>query len=308
MKFFGSAWALIKQTFEDWNRDGAPRLAAALAYYSIFSIAPLLIIAIAIAGLIFGQDAARGEVVAQLQSLIGTKGAAFIQLMLSGAAHKSTSTVATVLGAVFLFFGALAVTFELKDDLNIVWGIRPKPGIRGLLLSKIFSFGLILSLGFLLLTSLVINAFLTGAGKYLVGLAPSVGWLLQIANTIVSYGLIGLLFAAIFRIIPDAYIAWRDVWVGALVTAVLFTIGKFLIGLYLGKTSFGSAYGAAGSLVIVLLWVNYSAQVLFFGAEFTKVYACRFGGRMRPKVYAMALPGGACRDRDAATSSKSRAA
>ena len=288
-KISTNAWKLLIETFKDFFGNNVPRLAAALAYYSIFSIAPLLVIAIAVAGLIFGNDAAQVQVVTELQNLVGKDAAGFVQHMIISSSKSSSTIIATILGVIFLLFGAIAVTFELKDDLNLIWGVQPKPGIKGLIWSRVFSFGLVLALGFLLLISLMINSFLTGIGNYLLGIFPAVNWILSIVNLIVSYALITLLFAAIFRVIPDADLRWRNVWTGAFVTMVLFSIGKYLIGLYLGNTSFSSSYGAAGSLVVVLLWVNFTSQIVLFGAEFTKVYSRMSGYSLRPKSYAEAV-------------------
>ena len=281
-----NTWKLLKETLSDFFRNSVPRLAAALAYFSMFSIAPLLIIAISVAGLVFGNDAAQGHVITELQNLVGKDAAAFIQHMIISSSQKSSSIFATILGGIFLIFGAIAVTFELKDDLNLIWGVQPKPGIKRLIWSRIFSFGLVLALGFLLLISLMINSFLTGIGDYLLGKFPAIKWILSIVNIFISYALITLLFAAIFRVIPDVDIRWRNVWTGAIVTMILFSIGKYLIGIYLGNTSFSSSYGAAGSLVVVLLWVNFSSQILLFGAEFTKVYSRMSGYSLKPKDYA----------------------
>lgn len=275
------------ETYKDFSGNRVPKLAAALAYYSMFSIAPLLIIAISLAGLIFGNDAAQGLVFSELQHLVGKDAARFVQYMILASSKNSSSIFATILGGVFLIFGAVAVTFELKDDLNLIWGVKPRPGIKRLLLSRIFSFGLVLSLGFLLLISLLINSFLSGIGNYLIGRFSNISAILSVVNLILSYALVTLLFAAIFRVIPDAYIRWRDVWIGAIVTMVLFSIGKYLIGLYLGNTSFSSSYGAAGSLVVVLIWVYFSSQIVLFGAEFTKVYSRMSGNPLKPKKYAV---------------------
>ncbi len=279
-KAFGE---LAKQTFSEWNEDKAPQLAAALAYYTIFSIAPLLIIVIGIAGLVFGQEAAQGQIVAQIQGVIGKEGATLIQTMIQNASRPAAGALATIIGLITLLAGAAGVFSQMKSTLNQIWDVPPKQGpggIKGIIAAikqQFISFSMVLGVGFLLLVSLVLSAGLQAAGKFLgdrIGISSGI-W--ELVNFVVSFGVITLLFAAIYKVLPDIEIAWRDVWIGAAVTALLFTIGKWLIGLYLGHSSTASSYGAAGSLVIVLLWIYYSAQILFLGAEFTQVYARKYG-------------------------------
>jgi membrane protein len=276
---------IAKETFSEWSEDKASRLAAALSYYTLFSVAPLLIIAIAVAGLAFGREAATDQIVGQIRGMVGQEGAEVIQTILQNASKTSTGIVATIVGVVTLLIGASGAFGQLQDSLNTIWEVKPKAGrgVKGILRDRFLSFSLVLVIGFLLLVSLVLSAVLAGVGKYLSDALPMPSFVLQAVNFAISFAVTTLLFALIFKVLPDAYIRWRDVWVGAAVTALLFSIGRFLIGLYLGRSSVGSAYGAAGSLVVLLLWVYYSSQVLFLGAEFTQVYANRFGSKMRPK-------------------------
>jgi membrane protein len=278
-------WGLFRDTFSGWSEDKIPRLGAALAYYTVFSLAPLLIIVISIAGFVFGAEAARGEIVGQLRGLVGEEGGKAIQTMIENAGReKQSGIMATVISVVTLLFGASGVFGELQDSLNTIWGVKPKPGrgLVGMLKDRFVSFTMVLGIAFLLLVSLVLSAAIAAIGT-VVGGSDSEG-LLHIVNLVVSFGVITLLFAAMYKYVPDVTIEWRDVWVGAAVTSVLFTLGKFAIGLYLGKGSVASAYGAAGSLVILLVWVYYSAQILFLGAEFTKVYAKAYGSGLRPEA------------------------
>ena len=274
---------LFKQAFTEFGEDKAQRLGAALAYYTIFSLAPLLLIAIAIAGVVFGREAAQGEIFSQLRGVLGEQAASGVQEMVKSAAKPKTGTLATVVGIVTLLFGAAGVFGQLKDALNTIWNVEPKKksGILGLLKDRFLSFAMVLGTGFLLLVSLVIDSAVAAAGHFIGDRLPGGETLWQGVQLIVSLAVVTLLFALIFRFLPDIHPTWRDVWFGAVFTAVLFVVGKFALGLYLGKSAVGSSYGAAGSLVVLLLWVYYSAQILFFGAEFTQVYA-RTHGSMAP--------------------------
>jgi len=275
-------WNLIRKSVVAWLDDYAPSMGAALAYYTLFSIAPLLIIAIAVAGLFFGQEAARGEIVAQIQGLIGEEGAIAVQGLLKSASEPTQDIFATVVSIITLVIGATTVFAELQSDLDRIWRV-PAPaqenGVWTVLRSRLLSFGLVLGLGFLLLVSLVISAAIAAFGKWWDGFLQ--GWevLLQVLNFSISFAITTLLFAIIYKLMPRASIAWRDVWVGAAVTALLFEIGKFLIGLYLGKTSVASGFGAAASLVVLLVWVYFAAQIFLLGAEFTWVYSHQYGSR-----------------------------
>jgi len=288
---FKAFFALLKQTVAEYNEDKVSRLAAALAYYTVFSLAPILIIAIAIAGLVFGQEAAQGEIVGQIQGLVGRDGAEIIQTAIENASRPKSGIFATVINIALLLFGASGVFAQLQDALNTVWEVAPKPerGLKNVIQQRFLSFAMVLVIAFLLLTSLVLSAALAALGNYMGGLLPGVDVLWQIINFGLSFGVITLLFAMIYKILPDAKIAWGDVWFGAAITALLFAIGKSVLGLYLGNASFGSTYGAAGSLVIILAWVFYSAQILFIGAEFTQVYASKYGSRIVPTKNAVAL-------------------
>jgi membrane protein len=272
----------LKEAARDWMDDNAPRLGAALSFYTIFSIAPLLLISIAVAGLAFGQEAAQGRIVGQMEALVGRNAAEAIAAMLENARRPGQGVMATVFGAVILLFGAGGAFNELRGALNQIWEIPPRKGggIKALLRERLLSFGMVLVVGFLLLVSLVVTAvisLLEVKGRF-----PGSGLVLQVINNAVSVAVITALFALIFKYLPDAHppIAWRDIWLGSFFTSLLFTVGKFGIGLYLGRSSVASAYGAAGSLVLLLVWIYYSAQILFFGAEVTQVVARRHGSRL----------------------------
>jgi membrane protein len=277
---------LFKLSYQEWKEDHASRLAAALAYYTIFSLAPLLIIAIAVAGLLWQRDAVQEAVLNQIGGLVGAQGQTFVANLLDSASHPGQGIFATIIGIITLLFGALGAFNELHNALNIIWDVEEENvtglwnSIKKLIIQRFLSFAMILVIGFLLLVSLIASAALTGVGTWIGGLFPFQEVILQIINLVISIGFITVLFALVFKFLPDAKIAWRDVWIGAFFTAVLFSIGKTLIGLYLGSTAVATTFGAAGSLVILLLWLYYSAQILFFGAEFTQVYANRLGSRI----------------------------
>ena len=283
-----SIFRLFKEAFAEWQEDKASLLAAALAYYTVFSITPLLTIAISIAGAVFGQEAARGEIVQQIDSLVGQQGAQAIQTAIVNADRPQLGGIASIISLVVLFIGASGVFAQLQQALNTVWNVKPKAneGIWGFIRKRLLSFGMVLAIGFLLLVSLVLSAMLSGIGKLGINVLPGSTQIWQVVNFALSFGSVALLFALIYKLLPDVEIRWKDVVVGSVVTALLFTIGKFLIGLYLGKGSLGSAYGAAGSLVVFLAWVFYSAQILLFGAELTQVYARRYGRKIRPDRHA----------------------
>jgi membrane protein len=277
--------ALFKQTASEWMEDDAPSLGAALAYYTVFSLAPLMTIAIAIAGFFFGKEAAQGQIFDELRVLLGEEGGKAVQEMVQSAnAQPTAGVIATIISVVVLLFGASGVFGQLQASLNTIWGVKPKPGrgVLGMIKDRLLSFGFTLVVGFLLLVSLLLTAGIALVANWVGGLMPGSETIAQILNIVLSLAMITLLFATIFKFLPDAKIAWRDVWIGAFLTALLFTIGKFALGLYLGKSGVASSYGAAGSLIVLLLWVYYSSQILFFGAEFTQVYANRFGSRVAP--------------------------
>jgi membrane protein len=256
-------------------------MGAALAFYATFSIAPILVIAIAIAGSVFGPEAARGEVIAQFNGLAGNGGAETIQSLLAGAYRSNLGFWASIVAGITLLVAATSVFAELKDSLDIIWGQKspPRSGLMAILRGRLLSFGLILTMGFLLLVTLVASAALVALQKYWSGSFGGVGWLLQFLNALFSYVVVSGLFASIYKWLPDPYIAWRDVAVGAVFTAALFTLGKLLIGLYIGNSDIASGFGAAGTLIVILLWVYYSSQIFFIGAEFTRVYAEHRGSR-----------------------------
>jgi membrane protein len=287
-------WRLLQETATEWQRDKASRLAAALSYYAIFSLAPLIIVVIAIAGSLFGEAAARGKIIDQIQGAVGREGAAFLQTLLQNANHggPGTGIIASVLGIVALLFGATGLFVELQDALNTVWGVTAKPnlGVKDFFRKRLLSFAMILSIGFFLLLSLIASAVLSTLSHFAAtNLSDGLGPFWQIINSIVSLGVITLLFATIYKLLPDVKIMWSDVWVGAVITSLLFMIGRSLLGLYLGSTAFNSTYGAAGSLIVLLVWFYYSAQILFFGAEFTQVYASHYGSQIVPNRYAVPL-------------------
>ena len=277
-------WDLLKNTFSEWSEDKAPRLAAALAYYTVFAIAPILVIAIAVAKM-FGFSGAQDEIIGQVSGVVGQQAGDAIRTMVENRGQSnSTNILATIIGVVTLLVAATGLFGELQDSLNTIWEVQPKPnqGILATLKNRFFSFTMVLGVGFLLLVSLVISTILSAIGTTLFGPAESQAIIWKIINFIISFGVTTLLFALIYKVVPDVKIAWSDVWIGALVTTVLFTIGKFLIARYLATESTASSYGAAGALVLVLIWVYYSAQILFLGAEFTQVYAKSYGSKIEP--------------------------
>ncbi|HEX7901799.1 MAG TPA: YihY/virulence factor BrkB family protein [Planctomycetota bacterium] len=274
---------LVRTAVERWIDDRGPKMAAALAYYTAFAVAPLLLIAISVAGLLFGQEAARGEVERQLGSLIGPHGAAAVQDILSRLWHPKAGLAAAAAGVVAVLIASTGVFVELQDSFDQIWRVRKKPGrgILGTLKDRVLSFSIVVGTGFLLLVSLLASAALQALSGTLRAWAGT-GAVIEVLNFLVSFGLISLLFAAIFRYLPDARTRWKDAWVGGLLTAFLFNVGKTLIGLYLGRSAIASTYGAAGSFVVFLVWVNYSAQIVFLGAEFTKTWADLRGAPPRP--------------------------
>lgn len=284
-------WQLFQEAFQEWNEDKASRLAAALAYYTVFSIAPLLIIVIAIAGAVFGEDAARGEIVNQIQGLVGRDGAEFIETAIQNANRPQAGTIASVISVALLLLGATGVFIELQNSLNTIWEVQVKPGrgVKNIFRQRFLSFAMVVCIGFLLLVSLVVSTVLAALVNYFSGLLPGLDFLWQLLNFAISFIVTTLLFGLIFKVLPDVRITWADVLIGAIITSLLFSIGRFLLGQYLGNSSFGSAYGAAGSVVVILAWVYYTAQILFFGAEFTQVYAKKYGRRIVPTHNAMPI-------------------
>ncbi|MES1023071.1 YihY/virulence factor BrkB family protein [Gloeocapsa sp. BRSZ] len=283
--------SLLKETFAEWNKDKVARIAAALAYYTMFSLAPLLIIVIAIAGSIFGEEAARNEIVTQIEGLVGRDGAEFIQTAIENASQPAEGTFASAISFVVLLFGATGLFAELQDALNTVWEVQPKPnqGLLVVIRNRFLSFAMILGIGFLLLVSLVLGAALAAIVNLFGSWFPFLSSFLQLLSFVFGFVVTTFLFAAIYKILPDVKIAWSDVWIGAIITSFLFSVGRFLLGQYIGNSSLGSIYGAAGSLVVVLVWVFYASQILLLGAEFTQVYARRFGSGIVPAKNAVPL-------------------
>ncbi|MBD2568581.1 YihY/virulence factor BrkB family protein [Anabaena lutea] len=288
---FRSIWKLLQETFTEWSEDKASRLAASLAYYTIFSLAPLLIIVIAITGTLFGEEAARGEIVQQIQGLVGREGAEFIELAIKNASKPEEGNIASIISILVLLLGATGLFAELQDSLNTIWEVKPKPGrnIFNIIHQRFLSFAMVVGSGFLLLVSLVISAALSAITTYFTHVLPGVDIIWQIINFILSFSITTVLFGLIFKVLPDVKIAWSDVLIGAVITSILFSLGKFLLGRYLGNSSFSSTYGAAGSLMVILAWVYYAAQILFFGAEFTQVYARKYGNRIIPTKNAVSI-------------------
>jgi membrane protein len=289
--FFGNSFGLLKQTFSEWLEDKAPQLGAALAYYTVFSLAPLILVLLAIVGLLFRNDpgGAWNKITEQMSYFLDKSAVEVVQNIAQKAAQPNKSLLATIIGILLALFGASGVFGQLQDALNTIWGVRAKPGagIWGFLRSRFLSFTMVGGVCFLLLVSLTLESVLKGFSHYIQGVLPggiviamAVYWIFDLAVVI-------LLFAIIFKFLPDAKIQWRDVWIGAALTAIFFAIGKWALGLYLGSGSAASAYGAASSLITLLLWVYYSSQILLFGAEFTQVYACRAGRGITPDEHAV---------------------
>lgn len=273
-------FSLFKQAFEQWRDDKASRWAAALSYYTIFSLAPVLVIGIAIAGLVYGQRAVRGEIVGEIQELVGERVATIVQSMLVGVSHRRSGIIATAIGVVTLIFAATGIFNALKDALNVIWGVRREDGqgLVGVIRDRFLALTMVLGIGFLLMAALTAQATVTAVAQFL----PNPPRIAQFGSLGILFAMITLLFAIIYKTLPDVDIKWKDVWIGAAVTSLLFSLGQVLIGQYLVRSSYQSTYGAAGSLIVILAWVYYSAQIFFYGAEFTQVYANTFGSRIKP--------------------------
>jgi membrane protein len=282
---------LVTKSFKEWSEDKASRLAAAMAYYTVFSIAPLLIITVAIAGWFFDRTVAQEQLIAQFSALIGQQGAEILQTMLESASKPANNLIASIIGIVTLMFGASGVFNAMQDALNTIWEVTPKPkrGLRGIIKDRTLSFSMVLVIGFLLLVMLVVSALLSAITNYFSGDIETTAIVMQVINFFISFIITTVMFAMIFKIVPDVEVAWRNVWLGAVVTSILFSVGRFAIGTYLGNSTVTSAYGAAGSLVVILIWVYYSAQILFLGAEFTQVYTSMFSSRPAPTPNAVSL-------------------
>jgi membrane protein len=281
--------SLLKTTVVEWIDDHAARVAAALAFYTLLSMAPLVVLSIAIAGAVLGEESARAHVLQEIGSLVGPQAAGALDAVVSSAHQSDSGVISSIIGIVVLLVGASGVFGELQYALDTIWGVKPKPnrGILGILRDRLFSFSMVVGVAFVLLVSLVISAVLSGMGRFMADTLPGGATLWQALNIALSIGIITVLFAMIFKVVPDAEIRWRDVWVGAFVTGVLFSAGKYLLGMYLGTSTVASSYGAAGTVVALVVWVYYSSQLVFLGAEFTQVFARTFGVPIRPSKNAM---------------------
>jgi membrane protein len=283
-------WATTKETVNEFLQDRAMRLAAATAYYAIFSIGPLLVLAIGLTGVVFGEDAVRKAAVQQIRSYVGDRPAEAVSSMMS-ARRAGGSVIATILGAGALVIGATGAFGQLQDSLNTIWGVTTKPGknVGAFIRDRCFSMAMVLGVGFVLLVSMALSAFVVAFAGYISALAAVPAWLVPVLNDVVNFAVIAILFALIFKVLPDVRILWRDVWVGAVGTGFLFTLGKFLLGVYLAREATASAYGAASAFVVILLYIYYASVILYFGAEFTKVYAKYRGARFEPSRYAVRI-------------------
>ena len=291
MKNFSFKWVgqAFKDAFKGFSQDKVPKLSASLAYYTVFSLAPLLVVIISLCSFFLGKEAIQGSIQEQIQSFIGADAAGQIQDMIRNASISGKGKMATIIGVVTLLIGATTVFGEIQDSINSIWGLKAKPkaGFMKLVKDRLLSFGMVGSLGFLLLVSLSATAVVEGLGNRLKAAFPDVAVIIfYIINLVLTLGVTTVLFGIIFKVLPDAKIKWKDIWPGALATSLLFLIGKFGISLYVSKSEIGSTYGAAGSLAVLLVWIYYSAIILYFGAEFAKAYAIRKGARIVPNEYA----------------------
>lgn len=277
-------WSLLRRTASEWSEDKSPQLGASLAFYSALSIAPLLVLALGVASFVLDEEAARGQVITEFRGLVGTEGAKAIEDMINSANKPDSGIVATILSVATLLFGASGVFGQLQDALNTIWEVKTKPGrgVVGFIKDRFLSFAMVLGVAFLLLVSLLLTTAMAALGLKADTLPETLRWLAQGVTFTVTFVVITALFAMIFKLLPDVQMAWRDVWLGAFVTAALFSVGKFAIGTYLGHSSMASSYGVAGSFVVLLVWTYYSAQILFFGAELTQVYANTYGSKIVP--------------------------
>lgn len=287
---FKGLWEVLKKSFSGFSNDKVTKLSASLAYYTVFSIGPTIIVIIYVAGLIYGREAVQGTIFGQIQGLVGASAAAQIQEMIKNAALNTEGNLAFIIGIVTLVLGATSVFAEIQDSINQIWNLKPKPkkGWVKMIKDRLLSFSVIVSLGFILLVSLLINGVLEILMNRLQARFPNITVVLvYIINLAITFLVISTLFGVIFKVLPDAVIKWRDVVTGSMVTAVLFMLGKFAITYYIGRSNVGGTYGAAGSLVVLLLWVYYSSVILYFGAEFTKAYAAKYGSAIHPSPWAV---------------------
>ena len=290
---FKDLFPLLKDTFAAFGQDKISRLAAALSYYTIFSIAPILVVILSIAAIFFNAESARAGLMNQIGEVVGPTGADAISEILTNAnkAGQGGNIVASIIGIATVLVGASGLFAALQDSLNTVWGVAPKPdaGIGYLIRSRFLSFAMVLGIGFLLIVSLAASTFVKAGAGWVSQLLGGAAWIAPLSNVIIFFFVLLILFAAIFKVLPDAKVQWHDVWVGAALTSVLFSVGKFALSWYLSRPGTASAYGSAGALVVLLLWINYASMILFFGAEFTKVYANKFGSHIEPDEDAIAV-------------------
>jgi membrane protein len=290
--WFKEKWEILKDSFKGFSDNKVPKLAASLAYYTVFSLGPLLIVIIFLCSFFLGREAAQGTIYSQIQGFVGEDAAKQIQDIIKNASISGKGTLAATIGIITLLIGATTVFGEIQDSINSIWGLKPKPkqGIVKLLTNRLLSFGIIGSLGFLLLVSLGVTALIEAIGDRLKSAFPDVTVVVfYIINLLLTLGVTTVLFAVIFKVLPDAKIKFKDVWAGAIATSILFVIGKFLISFYIAKSEVGTTYGAAGSLVILLVWIYYSSMILYFGAVFTKAYAMKYGDEIHPNAYAVTM-------------------
>ncbi|AUD05792.1 YihY/virulence factor BrkB family protein [Spirosoma pollinicola] len=288
--FFTNTWTVIKDAFSGFMDDRCLKLSAALAYYTVFSLAPLLVLIISVVSIFLGQDAIQGEIFSQINGLVGNEAAKQIQDMIKSVSLSGKTNSALAIGIVTLIIGATSIFVEIQDSVNMIWRVKAKPkrGWLKLIKDRLLSSSLVVSLGFLLLVSLIVNGLVLAMSGFLTRYIPGLGvYIISAVNFMISTGVVATLFAVIFKVLPDAKISWKDVRWGALFTALLFMLGRYLIGLYIETTSTSSAYGAAGSLIVILTWIYYTAAILYFGAEFTQAYANHFGIKIEPADYAV---------------------
>ncbi len=287
---FKGLWEVLKNSFKGFGNDKVTKMSGSLAYYTVFSMAPLLIMIISLAGIFLGREAVEGKIYGQLAGFVGADTAAQLQEIIKNASLAGKSKIAAIIGGITLLIGATTVFAEIQDSINTIWGLKPKPkkGWLKMIQNRFLSFSVIASLGFLLLVSLGVTALIEGLSERLRANFPEVTVVVfYIINLVLTLIVVTSIFAVIFKVLPDANIKWKDVWAGAIATAVLFLLGKFAISFYISKSEVGSTYGAAGSLVVLLLWVYYSSIILYFGAEFTKAYALKYGSEIHPNKYAV---------------------
>lgn len=288
--FFSNAWIVLRDSFNGFLDDRCLKLSAALAYYTIFSLAPLLVLVISLTSIFFGEEAIRGEIFGQINGLVGNEAAKQIQDMIKSVGLSGKTSTALAIGIVTLVLGATSIFVEIQDSVNLIWRVKPKPkkGWIKLIKDRLLSSSLVVSLGFLLLVSLIVNGMVLALSNQLTRFLPGFGvYVISAINFLISTSVITILFGVIFKVLPDAKIGWKDVRWGAIFTALLFMLGRYLIGLYIETTSTSSTYGAAGSLIVILTWIYYTAAILYFGAEFTQAYANHFGIRIEPADYAV---------------------